>query len=63
SAGTVRICGDGDGDKYSPVKTGMEAKSPPHALWGGERGSFSRTFPAPLTSLVVDEAIEIRKVA
>ncbi|PNY01119.1 hypothetical protein L195_g024407 [Trifolium pratense] len=43
--------GDEDGDKYSPVGTGMEAKSPQHVLWGGERGSFPRTFHAPLTSL------------
>ncbi|MCI56765.1 hypothetical protein A2U01_0078016, partial [Trifolium medium] len=51
SAGTVGICEDGDVDKYSPVGTGIEAKTPPQALRGGERGSFLRTFPTPLTSL------------
>jgi hypothetical protein len=34
----VGICGDGDGDKYSPVGTGMKAKIPPKAVRGGERG-------------------------
>ncbi|PNX61159.1 hypothetical protein L195_g060531, partial [Trifolium pratense] len=47
--------GDGDEDRYSPVGTGMEAKSPPHALWGGERKNFPRTFPALLTSLVLNK--------
>ncbi|PNX90426.1 hypothetical protein L195_g046550, partial [Trifolium pratense] len=40
------ISGDEDEDKYSPVGTGMEAKTLPHALRGGERGSFLRTFSA-----------------
>ncbi|MCI85972.1 hypothetical protein A2U01_0107251, partial [Trifolium medium] len=31
--------------KYSPVGTGIEAKTPSQALRGGERGSFLRTFP------------------
>ncbi|MCI63684.1 hypothetical protein A2U01_0084941, partial [Trifolium medium] len=53
SAGIVRICGDGDGDKCSPVGTGIEAKIPPQALRDGKRESFLRTFPAPLTSLVL----------
>jgi hypothetical protein len=34
----VEICGDGDGDKYSPVGTGIEAKIPPKAVRSGERG-------------------------
>jgi hypothetical protein len=41
----------GSPQKYSPVEMGMEAKISPETVWGGERGSFLCTFPAPLTSL------------
>ncbi|MCI96080.1 hypothetical protein A2U01_0117379, partial [Trifolium medium] len=39
------ICGDGDEDKYSPVGTGMKAKTPPRALRAGNGEASSAHSP------------------
>jgi hypothetical protein len=53
SVDTVGIRGDGDGGKFPPAAGIGDGDGEKFGERGGDRGNSLRTFPAPLTSLII----------